>query len=244
MEGYRPETYGDRIADVYDQWYGDRPGLDDCVELLAALAGPGPVLELGVGTGRVALPLAARGLRVHGVDASEAMVARLRAKPGGEAVQVTVGDLGEVPAEGPFSLVFVVFNTFFCLLTQDDQVRCFARVAERLAPGGAFVVEAFVPDPRRLAQLQELTVDQVGADRVVLSATRRDPVGQRIDSQHLVLGADGIRMQPVAIRYAWPAELDLMARLAGLRLRDRWAGWRREPFSADSSAHVSVYERA
>ncbi|HYY77790.1 MAG TPA: class I SAM-dependent methyltransferase [Actinomycetes bacterium] len=244
MEGYRPETYGDRIADVYDQWYGDRPGLDDCVELLAALAGPGPVLELGIGTGRVALPLAARGQRVHGVDASEAMVARLRAKPGGEAVQVTVGDLGEVPAEGPFSLVFVVFNTFFCLLTQDDQVRCFARVAERLAPGGAFVVEAFVPDPRRLAQLQELTVDQVGADRVVLSATRRDPVGQRIDSQHLVLGADGIRMQPVAIRYAWPAELDLMARLAGLRLRDRWAGWRREPFSADSSAHVSVYERA
>src|SRR5919197_6414637 len=244
MEGYRPETYGDRIADVYDQWYGDRPGLDDCVELLAALAGPGPVLELGIGTGRVALPLAARGQRVHGVDASEAMVARLRAKPGGEAVEVTIGDLAQVPAEGPFTLVFVVFNTLFCLLTQEDQVRCFARVAERLAPGGAFVVEAFVPDPGRLARLQELTVDHVGADRVILTATRRDPVGQRMDSQHMVLGADGIRMQPIAVRYAWPAELDLMARLAGLRLRDRWAGWRREPFSADSSAHVSVYERA
>src|SRR5919201_835972 len=188
MEGWRADTYGERIAADYDARLPGRLDTAACVELLAALAGPGPVLELGVGTGRVALPLAARGLRVHGVDASEAMVARLRAKPGGEAVEVTIGDLAQVPAEGPFTLVFVVFNTLFCLLTQEDQVRCFARVAERLAPGGAFVVEAFVPDPGRLARLQELTVDHVGADRVILTATRRDPVGQRIDSQHLVLG--------------------------------------------------------
>jgi SAM-dependent methyltransferase len=244
MEGYGAETYGDRIAAVYDQLQVDRHDTDACVELLAGLAGDGPVLELGVGTGRVALPLAARGLRVHGIDASEAMVERLRAKPGGEAVQVTFGDFAEVPVAGTFPLVFVVFNTLFALPTQEHQVRCFARVAERLGEDGAFVVEAFVPDPARLARRQELTVDDVGVDHLVLTATQSDPVDQRIDSQHVVFAAGGVRLYPVSIRWAWPAELDLMARLAGLRLRDRWAGWRRQPFDADSATHVSVYERA
>ena len=243
MDSYRPETYGDRIADVYDEWQRGRFDTDACVEFLAERAGSGPVLELGVGTGRVALPLAARGLEVHGIDASQAMVDRLRAKPGGDAVRVTIGDFADVPADGSYTLVFVVFNTLFALLTQDDQVRCFARAAERLAGGGAFVIEAFVPDPKRLAARQELTVDHLALDRVVLTATHRDPLGQRIDSQHMVLGPDGVRLYPVALRYAWPAELDLMARLAGLRLRERWAGWRRQPFSADSGTHVSVYER-
>jgi SAM-dependent methyltransferase len=244
MEGYRPETYGDRIADLYDDWYARRFDLDGCVELLAVLAGPGPALELGVGTGRVALPLAARGVEVHGVDASQAMVQRLKAKPGGDAVQVTVGDFAAVPVQGSYRLVFVVFNTLFALLTQDDQARCFAQVARRLQGGGAFVVEAFVPDPARLARRQELTVDDLGLDRVVLTATHRDPLGQRIDSQHVLLQPDGVRLLPVVLRYAWPAELDLMARLAGLRLRERWAGWRRQPFGADSTGHVSVYEPA
>jgi SAM-dependent methyltransferase len=243
MDDYRPATYGDRIADVYDEWQRGGFDTDACVEFLAGLAGPGPVLELGVGTGRVALPLAARGLEVHGIDASAAMVERLHAKPGGDAVRVTIGDFAEVPVDGSYPLVFVVFNTLFCLLTQDDQVRCFARVAERLAGGGAFVVEAFVPDPALLARPQEVTADHVGLDAVALTATRRDPLGQRIDAQHMVLGPDGVRLYPVALRYAWPAELDLMARLAGLRLRERWAGWRRQPFTADSGSHVSVYER-
>jgi SAM-dependent methyltransferase len=244
MEGYGAKTYGDLIAEVYDHLHVGRHDTDACVELLAGLAREGPVLELGVGTGRVALPLAARGLQVHGIDASEAMVERLRAKPGGETVRVTLGDFAEVPVTGTFRLVFVVFNTLFALPSQDDQVRCLARVAERLGDGGAFVVEAFVPDPARLAQRQELTVDDVGLDHVGLTATHRDPVAQRIDSQHVVLTAGGVRLYPVSIRYTWPSELDLMGRLAGLRLRERWAGWRREPFGADGTTHVSVYERA
>jgi SAM-dependent methyltransferase len=244
MEGYGAKTYGDWIAEDYDHLHVGRLDTDACVELLAGLAGEGPVLELGVGTGRVALPLAARGLQVHGIDVSEAMVERLRAKPGGETVRVTLGDFAEVPVTGTFRLVFVVFNTLFALPSQDDQVRCFARVAERLGDGGAFVVEAFVPDPARLAQRQELTVDDIGLDHAGLTATHRDPIAQRIDSQYVVLTAGGVRLYPVSIRYTWPSELDLMARLAGLRLRERWAGWRREPFGADSTTHVSVYERA
>jgi SAM-dependent methyltransferase len=146
MEGYRPETYGDRIADVYDAMMANLPDPADSVDRLAELAGSGPALELGIGTGRVALPLAARGVQVHGIDASEAMVERLRAKPGGEAIPVTLGDFAGVPVEGSYRLVYVVFNTFFALLTQDDQVRCFAGVARRLAPGDAFLLQGFVPD--------------------------------------------------------------------------------------------------
>jgi SAM-dependent methyltransferase len=175
MEGYGAKTYGDWIAEDYDHLHVGRHDTDACVDLLAGLAREGPVLELGVGTGRVALPLAARGLQVHGIDVSEAMVERLRAKPGGETVRVTFGDFAEVPVTGTFRLVFVVFNTLFALPSQDDQVRCFARVAERLGDGGAFVVEAFVPDPARLAQRQELTVDDIGLDHVWLTATHRDP---------------------------------------------------------------------
>ena len=152
MEGYRPETYGERIADVYDAMMADLPDPADCVDRLAELAGPGPALELGIGTGRVALPLAARGVQVHGIDASPAMVERLRAKPGGQAIAVTMGDFAGVPVEGGYRLVYVVFNTFFALLTQDDQVRCFANVARRLAPGGAFLIDVFVPDLTRFVR--------------------------------------------------------------------------------------------
>ena len=147
MEGYRRETYGDRIADSYDRLTATMPDPVDCVDRLAELAGPGPALELGIGTGRVALPLAARGVEVHGIDASAAMVERLQAKPGGHAIPVTMGDFADLPVEGSFRLVFAVFNTFFSLPTQDEQVRCFQAVAAHLAPGGAFVIEAFVPDP-------------------------------------------------------------------------------------------------
>jgi SAM-dependent methyltransferase len=247
MEDYRPETYGDRIADLYDQMVVGLPDPADCVDRLAELAGPGPALELGIGTGRVALPLAARGVRVHGVDASAAMVERLRAKPGGGAVEVTLGDFAGVPVapvEGGYPLVYVVFNTLFSLLTQDDQVRCFAEVPGRLAPGGAFVVEAFVPDPTLHPGGQSVRTRHLGLDLVQFDVALHDPVAQRVDFQHVLLAGDGTRLLPGAIRYAWPAELDLMARMAGLRVRERWGGWRREPFGAASGLHVSVYEHA
>lgn len=244
MEGYRPETYGDRIADVYDALMADLPDPADCVDRLVELAGPGPALELGIGTGRVALPLAARGVQVHGIDASEAMVERLRAKPGGQAIAVTMGDFAGVPVEGGYRLVYVVFNTFFALLTQDDQVRCFAQVARRLTPGGAFVLQGFVPDQRLYTGGQSVRATHLGLDQVRLDLARHDPAAQRVDFQHVVLTEGGVRLHPGALRYAWPSELDLMARLAGLRLRERWGGWRREPFDADSGLHVSVYEHA
>jgi SAM-dependent methyltransferase len=245
MEGYRPETYGDRVADLYDQMALPGPDLVDCVDRLAELAGPGPALELGIGTGRVALPLAARGVEVHGIDASAAMVERLRAKPGGDAIPVTLADFAAVPVDGSYRLVYVVFNTFFSLLTQDDQVRCFAAVAARLAPEGAFAVEAFVPDPTLHPGGQSIRARHLALDLVRLDVALHDPVAQRVDFQHVLLGADGVRLVPGSIRYAWPSELDLMARLAGLRLRERWGGWRRQPYTASTSdLHVSVYEHA
>ena len=244
MERYRPETYGDRIAEVYDDLTGSMPDPVDCVDRLAELAGPGPALELGIGTGRVALPLAARGVEVHGIDASAAMVEQLRAKPGGDTIPVTMGDFADVPVGGGYPLVYVVFNTFFALLSQDDQVRCFAGVAGRLTSDGVFVLTAFVPDLSLYSGGQSVRAHGLGLDHVRLDAARHDPVTQRVDFQHVLVTADGIRFLPGALRYAWPAELDLMARLAGLRLRERWGGWRREPFDADSGLHVSVYEHA
>ena len=204
----------------------------------------GPILELGIGTGRLALPLLRRGLVVHGIDASPAMVAKLRAKPDGERIPVAMGDFAEVPIAGRFSLIFVAFNTFFGLLSQDAQLHCFARVAERLTEDGAFVVEAFVPDVTRFDRGQRLGVTDLGAGAVHLETSVHDPVAQRVRTQHIVMSEEGVRLYPVEVRYAWPSELDLMARLAGLRLRERWAGWGRETFDASSGAHVSVYERA
>jgi SAM-dependent methyltransferase len=242
MSEYDASTYGERIADVYDTWPTVPANAEAIVARLAALAGAGPVLELGIGTGRIALPLAARGLEVHGIDASPAMVARLRAKPGGDRIPVTVGDFGEVPAPGRFALIFAVFNTFFGLPTQDAQVRCFAAVSEHLTGDGVFVLEAFVPDVARFDRGSRLGVTDVGAN-VTLETSIHDPVAQRVRSRHVVLSEAGTRIYPVEIRYAWPAELDLMARLAGLELRDRWGGWDLAPFTAASGRHVSVYAR-
>ena len=245
MDEYGPSTYGDRWAGIYDEWGGGLPlDTEQSVECLAGLAGSGPVLELAIGTGRVSLPLAERGLEVHGVDASEAMVARLREKPGGDRIPVAIGDFADVPVEGRFSLVFVVFNTFFGLLTQDDQARCFANVAEHLTDDGVFVLEAFVPDLSRFDRGQRVSTLEVELGEVVLHADVHQLVEQVVFSQHVVIREDGLRFYPVKIRYAWPSELDLMARLAGLELRDRWGGWRREPFSAQSTRHISVYGRS
>ena len=243
MADYDAATYGDRIAEVYDDWYVERADPSGMVTVLAELAGAGPVLELGIGTGRVALPLAARGIAVHGIDASTAMVAKLRAKPGGDVIPVTMGDFAEVGVDGAFSLIFVVFNTFFALLSQADQVRCFRNAADHLTAEGVFVVEAFVPDLSRFQRGHSLSAESIRADLVLLNAAEHDPLQQRIVSQHLVISDDSIRLYPVQMRYAWPAELDLMARQAGLRLRERWADWDRRPFEPSSTQHVSVYER-
>jgi len=245
MEGYRPETYGDRIARLYDRMTATMPDPADCVDRLAELAGQGPALELGIGTGRVALPLAANGVEVHGIDVSEAMVEQLRAKPGGEAVTVTMGDFADLPVEGSYPLVYVVFNTFFSLLTQDEQVRCFAAVADHLAPGGAFVLELFVPDPALHPGGQSVRTRHLGLDMARLDLALHDPVTQRVDFNNVLLTTDGLHLLPGSIRYAWPAELDLMAKLAGLRLRERWGGWRREPYTASTTGlYVAVYEHA
>jgi hypothetical protein len=244
MEGYGPETYGDRIADVYDEWYGEAAFLETegSVEVLAELAGNGPALELAIGTGRVALPLVERGVEVHGVDASERMVEKLREKPGGDRIPVTMGDFADVPVEGEYALIYVVFNTFFGLLSQDDQVRCFQNVAAHLSAEGVFALDAFVPDPARFGG-GRVAVSEIGDDLVRLDMIKLDPVTQVSTSQHVVLTPEGARFYPVNVRWAYPPELDLMARLAGLRLHERWGSWKREPFTAESGRHVSVYGR-
>jgi SAM-dependent methyltransferase len=242
VRDYDASTYGENIAEVYDEWYTG-PDTGAAVECLAMLARQGPVLELAIGTGRVALPLAARGLEVHGIDASSAMVAKLRAKPGGDRIPVTIGDFADVGVTGEYALILVVFNTFFALLTQEDQIRCFRNVAAHLAKDGSFVVEAFVPDLGRFDRNQRLAIEGIGHDQVRIEASQHDPASQCVQSRHIVLGEKGLKFYPLKIRYAWPSELDLMARLAGLRLRNRWGGWHCEPFNASSTSHVSVYGR-
>ncbi len=235
--------FGEDAADIYDD-VSERGDELATVAFLEQLAGGGPALELAIGTGRVALPLAARGLRVDGIDISPAMVDRLRAKPGGDDISVTIGDFADVAVEATYRLVFVVFNTLFNLLTQEDQVRCFENVAAHLTDDGSFVVEAFVPAfLTRLRNDQYVDAEAVGVDEVRLDVARHDPVTQRLDESHVYLSAEGVRLYPVVTRYAWPSELDLMARIAGLRLKDRWGGWNREPFNSTSTSHVSVYGR-
>jgi SAM-dependent methyltransferase len=242
MGDYDSSTYGDGIADMYDAWYqGGDP--DPIVERLQALAGDGPVLELGIGTGRIALPLAATGVTVHGIDASSAMVKKLRAKPGGESIPVAIGDFAEFELVERFSLVFVVFNTFFGILEQRDQVRSFQCVAEHLAPGGRFLLECFVPDLGRFDRGQRLAVSAIDSDGIRLEASLYDPVRQHVKGQVVSMTESGSRFYPLQVRYAWPSELDLMAQLAGLELESRWGGWKEEPFTAASGLHLSVYRK-
>lgn len=238
-----PEAYGRAIAADYDALYADTLDTATAVDCLADLAGGGPVLELGIGTGRLALPLADRGLAVHGVDSSPEMVALLREKPGGADLPVTVGDFADVRLSEEFAIVVLAFNTVFALPSQDAQVDCFAAAAGHLRSGGRFVVEAFVPDPARFTEGRMVRTYAVGADAVVLEVGEIDPAAQRMTTTKVRLAPGGVRLYPANHRYAWPAELDLMARLAGLRLADRWSGWDRSAFTAASTHHVSVYER-
>jgi SAM-dependent methyltransferase len=243
MADYDESTYGERIAEVYDGFYEIfRTDASEAVGFLAPLAKGRRVLELGIGTGRIALPLAQRGIKVHGIDASPAMVEKLRSKPGGAEIPIEMGNFANLRIGGRFSLVYVVFNTFFALLSQDDQVRCFTRVAKRLTPDGAFVIEAFMPDLARYDHGQRTSTTLIADERTIMEVSKLDAMSQRVRSQHIVIDDGGIHRYPVELRFAYPPELDLMARIAGMRLRERWGGWDRRPFTSESVNHVSVYE--
>jgi len=239
MDNYRNDTYGGRIVGVYDDWHDEYD--DATLSTLRELAQGGRALELGIGTGRLALPLQQSGVEIVGIDSSRAMIARLRSKPGGEKVPVVMGSFADVAVEGRFELIYVLVNTYYALLTQEEQLRCFRNVAEHLTPQGNFVIEAFVPDLNRFSGHQSVRVDSLSEDEVQLEVSLHDPVSQQITAQQIVLTEQGTHLYPVILRYAWPTELDLMARLAGLRLRHRWGDWQRTPFSADSTMHISVY---
>jgi SAM-dependent methyltransferase len=240
MDDHINKTYGKHLADVYDHWFAYEP---EAIELLAELSRHESALELGIGTGRMALPLAAKGVEVHGIDASSAMVEKLRERPGSESIHVTMGNFADVNVAGKFTLIFIVFNTFFALLTQEEQVRCFRNVAQHLHEDGVFLIEAFVPDVARFSGRQNLRLYTATQERVSLQAAVHDPVLQRIFTQNIVFTDDTTKLYPVEVRYAWPSELDLMAQLAGLKLQSRWSNWKRETFTADSEKHISVYER-
>ncbi len=239
------DHFGEPVAARYDEYSAEmfRPeAVDPVVDFLAQLARGGAALELGIGTGRIALPLAARGVRVHGIDLSEAMVARLRAKPGAEDIGVTIGDFATTTVDGTFSLAYLVFNTIGNLTTQDEQVACFENVAAHLEPGGCFVIEVGVPDLRRLPRGESFVVFHVGETHVGID--EYDVANQGLVSHHLQQREDGeFERSSGPFRYVWPSELDLMARIAGMRLRERWSGWNREPFTSESTKHVSVWEK-
>ena len=242
MEGFDETTFGTLNADDYDALHD--PGTTaESVALISKLAGQGRILELAIGTGRMALPLVALGHDVSGIEGSPLMVEKLRTKPGGEAIEVVIGDFADVAIDGPFDHVFLVFNTFFNLLSQEAQVRCFANVAQRLTEGGTFLVETFVPDQSGFADGQRVQTKRLDMTTVWLEAALHDPVRQLLEFQRIRITQDGVRMVPLPMRYAWPSEIDLMARLAGLSLRDRWGGWDRRPFDASSKMHVSVYQK-
>jgi SAM-dependent methyltransferase len=242
-----PENhFGEEVAQHYDEDEAamfDPAVVEPAVDFLAALAGDGAALELGIGTGRIAIPLARRGVPVYGIDLSEAMVARLRAKPGAERIGVTIGDFATTRVDGTFAVAFLVFNTIDNLTAQDEQVACFHNVADHLEPGGCFVIEVGVPSLQRLPPGETFRPFHVSETHVGID--EYDVVNQGLISHHYHRTVDGtFRKSSGPFRYVWPSELDLMARLAGMTLRERWGGWQREPFTNNSSKHVSVWEKA
>lgn len=240
-----PEDYfGERVAERYDEWDAAsfQPAVaEPAVDFLAELAGQGAALELGIGTGRIALPLARRGVRVDGIELSAAMVAQLRAKPGAENIDVTLGDFATTTVNGTFSVAYLVVNTIMNLTTQDDQVACFRNVAAHLKPGGRFVIEVSVPQLQRLPPGETVRAFDVSATR--LGFDEYDVAAQGLISHHYRRVDGKLEVLSVPFRYVWPSELDLMARLAGMTLRERWGGWKHEPFTSDSPSHISVWEK-
>ena len=242
MDGFTASTFGELNADEYDDLH-DPGTTEQTVRLISEIAGNGRILELAIGTGRIALPLAAMGHDVSGIEGSPDMVAKLREKPGGEALRVEIGDFADVGIEGPFDHVFLVFNTLFNLQSQEDQIRCFANVAERLSEGGTFLVETFVPDFTGFSDGQRVQTKRLDRSSVWIEAALHDPVRQLFEFQRIRITPDGTKLVPLPMRYAWPAEIDLMARLAGLTLVERWGGWDRQPFDGSSRMHVSVHRK-
>ena len=241
MKNYEPAmSFGKDVAagDPY-RLRGDE---DDTVAFLRQLAGDGPVLELAIGTGRIARPLAATGVHVDGIDISQAMVDVLRTQPGGDAIPVTMGNFADVPVVGRYKLIYVVYNTLKNLLTQDDQVRCFENVAKHLTDDGAFVVEALTPAALGLVDHQYVHAESIETDSVWLDVARYDPATQMLDESHVALTSTGVRLFPVVQRMIWPCEMDLMARIAGLRLKERWDDWDRSAYTGTGNV-VSVYGR-
>ncbi len=239
---YDPAEYGDRWADVYDEVH-DSLDPAAAVEFLADLGRGERVLELGVGTGRLAIPLAEKGVDIVGMDSSPAIVDRLRAKPGGPDIEVVIGDMASTDPGGPYGLVFVAFNTIFCLLDQQRQIDCFENVRRALAPDGRFVLQCFVPDLSRFRDgnqtVRVLPTSDSGCLRI--DASVHSPDEQRVDTHMVTLKTGAVEVLPTSLRYIWPSELDLMARLTGFVLEDRYGGWSKEAFASASTSHVSVY---
>src|SRR6478736_4940516 len=238
------DYFGEDVAARYDDpedEMSQAAAVDPVVDFIAALAGERAALELGIGTGRIALPLAGRGVRVQGIDLSEAMVARLQAKPGAEEIGVAIGDFATTRVDGTFSVAYLVFNTIMNLTTQEAQVACFRNVAAHLEPGGCFVIEVHVPELRRLPPGQDVVPWHVSPTRWAFD--RYDVATQAMSSNYLEVVDGRGRYTSIPFRYVWPAELDLMAQLAGMRLRERWEGWAREPFTSESGTHVSIWEK-
>jgi SAM-dependent methyltransferase len=236
--------FDERVAARYDESAAemfDPAVVDPVIDLLVEIAGSGRALELGIGTGRIALPLTQRGVPVHGIELSKAMVARLRAKPGGEDIGVTIGDFATTTVDGAFSVAYLVFNTILNLTTQAGQIACFRNVAAHLEPGGCFVIEVGVPELQRLPPGETIRAFHVSETR--WGFDEYDVARQGLTSHHFEIVDGRVERNSIPFRYAWPSELDLMAQLAGMRLRERWGGWKREPFTSDSRKHVSVWEK-
>ena len=242
MKNYGPETFGELNADEYDLLHN--PGTTQAaIDLLSEFALPGRTLEFAIGTGRVALPLAERGCNIEGIEASPLMVEKLREKPGGQNIPVTLGDMSDVKADGSFDFIFLIFNTLYNLTSQAAQVKCFRNAADMLAPGGAFLVEAFVPDLSQFHDHRSVKPRHISFGALALEAAIHDPVTQKIDYQVLRVTPEGTKLTPLPMRYAWPQETDLVAQLAGLELETRWGGWDKSPFTANSRMHISVYRK-
>jgi len=239
------DHFGEQVAERYDDPRGEMFGaaaIEPAAEVLAGLAGDGAALEFGIGTGRLALPLSRRGVPVHGIDLSPAMLARLAAKPGAERIGVTTGDFAHVRVPGSFSLAYLVFNTIMNLTSQDEQVCCFGNAAAHLAAGGCFVIEVMVPDLQRLPPGETVRPFTVSETR--LGFDSYDLATQGLVSHHYRWEGERLERNAIPFRYVWPAELDLMARLAGMSLLYRWSDWHRTPFTSDSRKHVSVWQKS
>lgn len=241
MVGWDARTYGKNWSKIYDTLPWPEP--QETVEFLSEWTAGGPVLELAIGTGRVAIPLTERGVEVHGIDSSEEMIEVLRQKEGGKDIKVELGDISGFTVSQSYSMTFLILNTIYALQSQEEQISCFASAAAALQPGGHFIVEAFMPDPTRFRRNSWTQVHDIGLGHMVMEADKHDPSTQQIWEQHLHFRDGGVELFPAFLRYIWPSEMDLMARLAGLTLVHRYGGWNKDQFTARSGNHVSVYRR-